>query len=93
VEPFGLRNGTFNGDVINLSVIIMTLSLGVEVSVGTSGNYKDCVMCGKSVILLQRFLDLRWRWWIGFGFNLRGGVVWHGVCYLWHQRGVCYLWS
>jgi hypothetical protein len=84
-----LCNGTFDGDVINPPVIIMTLSLGLEVDVGTPGNCKDCAVCGESVNLLWRFLDLRWRrrWWIGFGFDMGGGVVWHGVCDLWHRRG------
>jgi hypothetical protein len=62
VGPFGLCNGTFDDDVINLPIIIMTLSLGVEVDVRTSGNCKDCAVCGKSAGLLLRFLDLRWRW-------------------------------
>jgi hypothetical protein len=38
VGPFGLCNGTFNNDVIDLAVIITTLSLGVEIGIGTSGN-------------------------------------------------------
>jgi hypothetical protein len=70
VGPFGLCNGTFNGDVINLPVIIMTLSLGFEIGILTSDNCMDCALCGESVGLLWRFLDLRWRWrwWIGFSF-------------------------
>jgi hypothetical protein len=79
VGPFGLCNGAFDGDVIDLPVIITALSLDVEVRIGTSYNCKDCAMCGESIGLLRRFLDLRWRWWIGFNFDLRGGVVWHGV--------------
>jgi hypothetical protein len=51
---------------------------------------KVSVYCGG-----WRFLDLRWRWrrWIGFNFDLRVGVVWHVICYLWHWWRVCYLWS
>jgi hypothetical protein len=90
VEPFGLCNGTFNDDVIKLRVIITMLTLGVEVNVGTLDNCKDCTICGESVGLLRRFLDL--KWWIGFSFDLSGDVVWHGVCDLWHWRGICYLW-
>jgi hypothetical protein len=72
--------------VINLPVIITTMSFGVEVGVGTSGDCTNCDVCGESIGLLQRFLDLRWRWrWLsGFGFDMRGGVVWHGVRDLWH---------
>jgi hypothetical protein len=85
VGPFGLCNGTFDDDVINLLIIIMMLFLSVEVSVRTSSYCKNCVVCRESVGLLQRFLDLRWRSWIGFGFDLRGGIIWHGVYDLWHQ--------
>jgi hypothetical protein len=85
VGPFGLCNGTFDDDVINLLIIIMMLFLSVEVSVRTSSYCKNCVVCRESVGLLQRFLDLRWRWWIGFDFDLRGGIIWHGVYDLWHQ--------
>jgi hypothetical protein len=71
--------GTIDSDVIDLLVIVMAMSLGVEVSVGTSGNCEDCAMGRESVSLLQRFLDLGWRWrrWIDFGFDLRVGIVWH----------------
>jgi hypothetical protein len=79
--------------MINLPLIITTLSLGVKIGIGTSGNCKDCDVCGESVNLLQMFLNLRWRWWISFGFDLRVGVVWHGVCDLRHRQRVCYLWS
>jgi hypothetical protein len=71
--------GTIDSDVIDLLVIVMAMSLGVEVSVGTSGNCEDCAMGREGVSLLQRFLDLGWRWrrWIGFGFDLMVGIVWH----------------
>jgi hypothetical protein len=32
-------------------------------------------------------------WWVGFGLDLRIGVVRHWVCDLWHCRRICYLWS
>jgi hypothetical protein len=47
VGPFGLSNGTFDSDVIDLPVIIMMLSLGIKVGIGTSGNCEDCAMGGK----------------------------------------------
>jgi hypothetical protein len=61
------------------SVVISTLSLGVEISIGASGNCKDCAMSWKSFILLLGFLDLwrRWKWWVSFGFDLRFCVVLH----------------
>jgi hypothetical protein len=62
VGPFDLCNGTLDDDVINLPVIIRTLSLGVKIDIGTSDNCEDCAVCGESVDLLRRFLDLRWRW-------------------------------
>jgi hypothetical protein len=55
----GLCNGTFYGDMINMSVIIMTLSLGIEVSVGTSDNCKDCALCGESVSLFVEVLGFK----------------------------------
>jgi hypothetical protein len=72
-----LCNGTFDGDVIDVPVMITMLSLGVKIGIGTSDNCDDCAVCGESVSLLWRFLDLRWRWrwWIGFNFDLRVGVV------------------
>jgi hypothetical protein len=53
------------------------LSLGIEVGISTSSDCEECVMGGESFILLLVFLDLwwRWRWWVGFGFDLRVGVV------------------
>jgi hypothetical protein len=86
VGLFGLGNGTFDSDMIDLHVIIMTLSLGVKVNIGTSGNCEDCAMGGEGVGLLRRFLVLRWRrrWWIDFGFDLRVDIVWHWVCNLWY---------
>jgi hypothetical protein len=103
VEPFGLGNGVFDSYMIYFSLIISALSLGVEISVGTSGDCEDCVVGWKGVVLLQG-LDLRWRWrrWVGFDFDLGVGVVlrWVGdlwncyrVCYLGSWRRVCYLWS
>jgi hypothetical protein len=86
VGPFGLGNRTFDSDVIDLPVIVVVLSLGVKIGVGTSGDCKDCAVGGEGVRLLQRLLDL-WRgWWrrIDFSLDLRVCVVWHCVCNLWH---------
>jgi hypothetical protein len=86
VEPLGLGCGAFDSDMINLSVIVSTLSLGIKISNGASGDCQDCVVGGKSVDLLRRFLDL-WQklgWWIDFGFDLGVRVVWHWVCDLWY---------
>jgi hypothetical protein len=93
--PFGLGNGTFNSDVIDLSVVILVMSLGIEIGIGTSGDCEDCVVGGKCVGLLWRLLDLRWwlRWRVGFGFDLGICVVWHWVSDLWYHWRVCDLWS
>jgi hypothetical protein len=91
VRPFGLCNRTFDGDMIDPPVIIMTLSLCVKISNETSGDCEDCAVCGESIGLLWRFMDLRWRCRIGFIFDLGIGVVWREVCYLWHWRRICYL--
>jgi hypothetical protein len=75
VGPFGFGDRTFDDDMIDLLVVITMLSLGIEVSIGTFDNCEDCDVGGESVGLLWRFLDLRWRWWVGFGLDLRVGVV------------------
>jgi hypothetical protein len=78
-----LGNGAFDSDAINLLVIIMMSSLGVVVGIGTSGNCEDRMKnIAGGVSLLRRFLDFGWRWrrWVGFGFDLRVGVIWHWVC-------------
>jgi hypothetical protein len=75
MRPFCLGDRTFNDDVINLPVVITTLSLGIEVGFGTSSNCEDCAMGGVSISLLWMLLDLRWRWWVGFSFDLRASVV------------------
>jgi hypothetical protein len=40
----------------------------------------------ESFVLLLGFLDLwrRWKWWIGFGFDLRVGAVLSWVVDLWN---------
>jgi hypothetical protein len=91
--PFGLGNWAFDSYMINLSILIFVMSLGVKIGVGTSDNCEDCVVGEECIILLRRLLDLwwRWQWWVGFGLDLRIDVVWHWVCNLWHCRRVCYL--
>jgi hypothetical protein len=95
VGPFDLCDGTFDGNVIDLSVIVSPLPLGVEIGVGDSDDGYDCTMGGESIGLLWRFTDLRWRWgwwwWVSFCLDLRidigyviyctnGGYVICGVC-------------
>jgi hypothetical protein len=52
VRPLGLGNGAFDSYVIYFSVIVPALSLGVKISIGTSDNYKDCVISWEGFILL-----------------------------------------
>jgi hypothetical protein len=95
MSPFGLSNWAFESYMIDLLEIVSSLSLGIKIDVRTSGDCEDCVMSGEGVGLLWRFLDL-WRgWWrrVGFGLDLRAGVVSHWVCKLWHCQRICYLWS
>jgi hypothetical protein len=77
VRSFGQGDGAFSSYMIYFYIVISALSFGVEISIGASGDCKDCVMSWKSFILLLGFLDLwqRWKWWVGFGFDLRVGVV------------------
>jgi hypothetical protein len=94
VEPLGLGYGTFDSDMVDLPVIVLTLSLSIEISVGTSGDCQDCAMGRECIELLQRLLNLCWRWWgrVGFSFDLVVGVVvWCRVCNLWHCGRVGYL--
>jgi hypothetical protein len=94
VRPLGLGNGAFDNYVIYFSVIVLAMLLGVKVSVGTSGNYKDCAMGWKGFVLLLGFLGLwrRWGWWIGFIFDL-GVVVLYWVGDLQNCCRMCNLWS
>jgi hypothetical protein len=86
VGPFGLGEWTFNDDVIDLPVVIMTMSLGIELIIRTSGDCGDCALGGECFILLLGFLDLwrRWRWWLGFDFDLGVGAVLRWVGDLWN---------
>jgi hypothetical protein len=95
MRPFGLGNETFDNDMIDLPVVVLALSLGIEISIRTSGDCEDCVMGGEGVDLLQRLLDLGWRLrrWVGLSFDLRVGVAWHWLCDLWYRPRVCDLWS
>jgi hypothetical protein len=56
--PFGLGDGTFENNVINLSVIVVPLPLVIKIGVGASGYCKDCTMGGEGVGLLRRLADL-----------------------------------
>jgi hypothetical protein len=58
MRPFGLGNGAFDGNIIDLPVIISPLPLVIEISVGASGDSKNCAMGGKVVGLLWRLTDL-----------------------------------
>jgi hypothetical protein len=68
VRPFGLSDAAFDGNVIDLAVIVSHLPLGVKISVGAFGDCEDYAMDGESIGLLQRFADLWWRWWQWVGF-------------------------
>jgi hypothetical protein len=68
VGPFGLGNGTFENYIIDLSIIVSPLPLGVKIGVGTSGDCEDCVVGGKSISLLHRLVSLWQRWWRWIGF-------------------------
>jgi hypothetical protein len=97
VRPLGLGNGAFDSYVIYYSVIVLALSLGVKIDIGSPGDCKDCAMSWEGFILLMGFLDLwkRWRRWVGFGFDLGivvifgwvGDDIWyHGYHVSWTRR-------
>jgi hypothetical protein len=81
--PLGLGNRVFDSYTINFLVLVFAPSLGIKISVGTTGNCEDCVMGGECVRLVWRLLYLWRRWWgrVGFSLDLRIGVVWHWVCF------------
>jgi hypothetical protein len=75
VGPLGLGDGAFDSYIIYFSIIISALLLGVKIGIGAPGDCKDCAVSWERFVLLLRLLDLWWwRWWVGFGFNLR-------ICY------------
>jgi hypothetical protein len=74
VRPLCLCNGAFDGYMVYLSIIVLALSLGLEIGVGTSSNCKECAMGWECFTLSMRFLIL-WRrlwWWIDFIFLFEG---------------------
>jgi hypothetical protein len=95
VRPFGLGDGAFDSCMLYFSIVISTLSLGVKIDIGASGDCKDCAMSWESFILLSGFLDLwrRWKWWVGFSFDLRVGAILRWVSNLRNYWRVCYLWG
>jgi hypothetical protein len=50
---FSLGYRAFDGNEIDLSVIVSALPLGVEIGVGASGDCKDCVVGGETIGLLR----------------------------------------
>jgi hypothetical protein len=83
IGPFSLSYRALNGDMVDLSIIVSSLSLGIKIDIGVFGNCGDCTMGGESVELLWRFPSRRWRWWVGFCLDLRIGVGWHWICDMW----------
>jgi hypothetical protein len=60
VGPFDLGNGALSSYMIDLSIIVSLLPLGIKTGVGTFSNYEECVMGGVGIRLLWRLLNL-WR--------------------------------
>jgi hypothetical protein len=58
MRPLGLGNGVFDSYGVYFFVIVSALLLGVKVSVGTFGNYKDCATRWEGFALLLGFLGL-----------------------------------
>jgi hypothetical protein len=94
-ETIWSGDGAFDSYMIYFSIIISVLSLGVEIGTGAPGDCKDCAMSWESFALLVGFLDLwqRWRWWVGFDFDLGVGAILCWVSDLQSYWRVCYLWS
>jgi hypothetical protein len=58
MRPLDLGNWAFNSYMIYFSEIVSMLSLGVKISIGAPGDYKDCVVSWEGFGLLLGFLDL-----------------------------------
>jgi hypothetical protein len=58
VGTFGLCDGAFDDNMINLPIIISSLPLVIEIGVGASDDCKNCVVGGKIVGLLRILTDL-----------------------------------
>jgi hypothetical protein len=86
--PFGSGYRAFDSDMVDLSIIVSSLSLGVKLIIIAFRDCEDCAVGGEDVGLLWR-----WWWWVVFCLDLRVGVGWHWICDLWDYQGVCYLWS
>jgi hypothetical protein len=56
--PFGLGDGVFDDNVIDLSVIVSSLPLVTKIGVGASGNGENYSVGGEVVGLLWRLTDL-----------------------------------
>jgi hypothetical protein len=56
--PLGLGDETFDNNMIDLSIVISSLPLVIEISVGTSGDCKNCEVGGEAIGLLRRLADL-----------------------------------
>jgi hypothetical protein len=56
--PFGSGDGTFNRHMIDLSIVVSSLSLIVKVSVVASDDSEDCAVGGKVVSLLRILMNL-----------------------------------
>jgi hypothetical protein len=46
VRPFSLDHVAFNGHMINLAVILSSLSIVLKISIGAFGDGVDCTMGG-----------------------------------------------
>jgi hypothetical protein len=72
--PFALGDGAFDGNVIDLSVIVSLLPLVIKVGVGASGNCENCAMGGKLLVCCGGS-------WICSGCD-GGGLVFGLFCWL-----------
>jgi hypothetical protein len=61
-ETFGLGDGTFDGNMVNLAIIIYTWPFRFDVYVCTSDDCEYGAMGGKILGLLWGFMSLLRRW-------------------------------
>jgi hypothetical protein len=56
--PLGLGDWAFDDNMIDLSVVVSSLHLAIEISVSAFGDYENCVVGGEAFGLLWRLSDL-----------------------------------
>jgi hypothetical protein len=74
MRPLSLGHEAFDSHMIDLEVLVFSLSFIFKVSVGPSSDGMDHVVGGDIVALLQRLTNLERRWWWQVGVSCVGAL-------------------